>query len=1051
MAKVSLRIYNREIERLIEQGHTDEAIAHCRHILQTFPKHLETYRLLGKSYLESKRYNEAVDIFGRVLMAVPNDFVAHVGLSIIRDEENKLDDAIWHMERAFEAQPSNAAIQGELQRLYGRRDGMEPPKIRMTRGALAHMYVQGELYPQAVAEIRQVLSQDPQRSDMQVLLAYSHFKSGQKSDASDICNQLLGRYPYCFDANRIMADLLSTTSDKSESMQVYRMRVGELDPYANFTKGSIFQTNEVSDASINLDRLEYSGSEVSMAQEWGSSLGIELGASAPALGAASLDEQPDWLKAGGSKDETPQAAPEPGSASEAGGEIPDFLRAAGWGESNTPEQATSIFDEEPAGKLVPADLPNWLKGQSPVSATPDRLEEPAVDMLQSTETPDWLEGLGGAVFSESPPEEGSTPTGDAPDWLSGLGGAVFSESPQEGSAPASDAPDWLSGLGAAAFSETPQESSPPAGDAPAWLRGLGGSKSSDGQAQPAEVPDWLSDAEPKSEPSPIVESFGAPAQEQEDVVTWLESLAEKHGVDPEELLTDPTNRNESAPEELVQTQNGGGQAPAQPNLQNLGSSAQEQDDAVAWLESLAAKHGAKPEELVTDPNKRSDTPPEWVQQAQAIGETQPAPVEESAKPDSDWVENAQNIGEQSFSEFETPATPPAASDDTGMWLRDLGEKEQQEQPVEEKYPQRGTVPEWLSDAQQPAPSAGQTEASGQKPAARSSDLPSWLSGIEGEATPPEASFESQTLGGQDLSDWLSGLDDEPGLEFDPEIIRASARPPFPDSSHRADEKTVEDKPAQSEMPDWSSKPGSGKQGGLDEEAWKKSSEEKFISPAPTPTEEPVSHPQGPPVTLAVDLPDWLQGVDEESSQTYQAKDDDTPPWLHREQWESEAEETPQQPMPTSPSDWHPLEEKPEPVPPASVEKPPSVPSQVRAQPMIQNPPQPKPGESLVVPPIKKKKPGISRSSRTEGQGYVNALNQAKGELDRGDIPAALDHYGKLIKKGRHLEETISDLAESIYRYPVEVGIWQTLGDAYMRSNRLKEALEAYNKAEELIR
>ena len=52
MAKVSLRIYNREIERLVEQGHMDEAIAHCRHILKTFPKHIETYRLLGKAYLE---------------------------------------------------------------------------------------------------------------------------------------------------------------------------------------------------------------------------------------------------------------------------------------------------------------------------------------------------------------------------------------------------------------------------------------------------------------------------------------------------------------------------------------------------------------------------------------------------------------------------------------------------------------------------------------------------------------------------------------------------------------------------------------------------------------------------------------------------------------------------------------------------------------------------------------------------------------------------------------------------------------------------------------
>ncbi|MGZ6347094.1 MAG: tetratricopeptide repeat protein, partial [Anaerolineales bacterium] len=136
MAKVSLRNYNREIEGLIEHGQLDEAIAHCHHILKFFPKNLETYRLLGKAYLEAKRYKEATDIFQRVLMAAPDDFVSHVGMSIINDDQNKLDDSIWHMERAFEVQPSNAAIQGELQRLFGRRDGVEPPKIRLTRGAL---------------------------------------------------------------------------------------------------------------------------------------------------------------------------------------------------------------------------------------------------------------------------------------------------------------------------------------------------------------------------------------------------------------------------------------------------------------------------------------------------------------------------------------------------------------------------------------------------------------------------------------------------------------------------------------------------------------------------------------------------------------------------------------------------------------------------------------------------------------------------------------------------------------------------------------------------
>jgi len=72
-------------------------------------------------------------------------------------------------------------------------------------------------------------------------------------------------------------------------------------------------------------------------------------------------------------------------------------------------------------------------------------------------------------------------------------------------------------------------------------------------------------------------------------------------------------------------------------------------------------------------------------------------------------------------------------------------------------------------------------------------------------------------------------------------------------------------------------------------------------------------------------------------------------------------------------------------------------------------------------------------------------------LDRGDIPAALAHYGKLIKKANISKNQSAILTESIYLTLWEVGIWQTLGDAYMRANRLKEALEAYNKAEELIR
>src|SRR5450759_2242535 len=95
MAKVSLRLYDREIEKLIDGSHIEEAIAHCKHILQTYPKHIDTYRLLGKAYLENQRYGESTDIFQRVLASAPDDFVAHIGLSIIREDEANLDTALW--------------------------------------------------------------------------------------------------------------------------------------------------------------------------------------------------------------------------------------------------------------------------------------------------------------------------------------------------------------------------------------------------------------------------------------------------------------------------------------------------------------------------------------------------------------------------------------------------------------------------------------------------------------------------------------------------------------------------------------------------------------------------------------------------------------------------------------------------------------------------------------------------------------------------------------------------------------------------------------------
>jgi len=79
------------------------------------------------------------------------------------------------------------------------------------------------------------------------------------------------------------------------------------------------------------------------------------------------------------------------------------------------------------------------------------------------------------------------------------------------------------------------------------------------------------------------------------------------------------------------------------------------------------------------------------------------------------------------------------------------------------------------------------------------------------------------------------------------------------------------------------------------------------------------------------------------------------------------------------------------------------------------------------------------------------LNQAQMFLSTGKLPGAIDVYDQLIGKGLHLEDVIHDLRDALYHYPVDLLLWQLLGDAYLRSNRIQDAIDAYTQAEELIR
>jgi hypothetical protein len=774
---------------------------------------------------------------------------------------------------------------------------------------------------------------------------------------------------------------------------------------------------------------------------------------------AAIEDQPDWLKGFGSEAESTEAAPSKGEL--------DWLSELGQESgAQSIEDSSKEFD--------------FLKPQvGQLDATPST---PAVI------PPGFLE--------EQEPQPESTPAvaADNFDFLNEL--AEETEQLAPSSVPEASMP-------APATTDTLGMSNEEQDDSFAWLESLAAKQgATEGlltkpEERLEEEPDWVKQAKGMNisqppapagppavaQPTGNIEELGKSEQEQEDSFAWLESLAAKQGA-TEGLLTKPEERLEEEPEWVQQAKSVADQPqaqeaspPVQPpeeekppvieptaTLEDLGKSEQEREDAFAWLESLAAKQGAS-EGLLTKPEERLEEEPDWVKHAKDVSAQQPpmaAPVsEQPAQPASvedtaawlrsldeeettstaqpqerleetpDWLKQTEAAPAE-----EAPApTPimekPSAIDDTAAWLKSLEEEETSVLHSQERLEQTS---DWLKETEvKPAEEPATPTPIKEQPSAID-DTAAWLQSLDEEekemATPEPSSIDNTAM-------WLKSLD---------EAAPVTEKPAESPAETLAEAGQAEDLPAwmqdiEREAP--AVEPGLPQREMAEEPEQVRAFEQEAPTPSTVSAEEE-------------EIPSWLSELDKEPEQavTPTAMDSDLPSWLRDETGELVAEPTKIEP--TRMTDWQPIETKePEPKPE------PIVPEPVIA------PPQPEPvnvveiieeklaavqeQEQPAPPPAPAKKPVERKGTGKLTMPFDPVLGQARNELSRSNISGALEGYDRLIKKGRFLEEVIYDLRDALYRYPVDVGIWQSLGDAYMRANRLQDALDAYTKAEELLR
>ncbi|NWJ44964.1 MAG: tetratricopeptide repeat protein [Chloroflexi bacterium] len=238
-----------QAKQLMENGEPDKAVLLCQHVFRYYPRCLEATRELGEAYTEKRLLDEADKLFTYVLAADPHDVLGYVDRGFIAYERGDIDNAIVYYERALELDPNIEQLRVELLRLYREHQGMDRPRLRLTKAGLAHQRIRDGFFSQAIDEFLSILRETPNRLDIQTGLAEAYWRNRDYYRAEQLCRELLEEQPYLIKCNLILWHIYGVRR-REERAATYLEKAQALDPLYLVAE-RLFEDPAASDGALN--------------------------------------------------------------------------------------------------------------------------------------------------------------------------------------------------------------------------------------------------------------------------------------------------------------------------------------------------------------------------------------------------------------------------------------------------------------------------------------------------------------------------------------------------------------------------------------------------------------------------------------------------------------------------------------------------------------------------------------------------------------------------------------------------------------------------------